>query len=196
MTDPDEGYEEAEPEEPAEGERQTDRTDWKAEARKWEQRAKDNGAAKKELAELKKAQTDATASEVEKAREAGKAEAHAEVLKDRALDRLETRAAKTFADPEDARALLASKVDTFIVDGAVDTDAIDKELAALLKRKPHLGVQGKRFEGSADGGARGGNQPQKLTATQVKEMYARGEYAAIEEARSKGLIDYESARKR
>lgn len=122
------------------------------------------------------------------AREEARAEAKAEALKDRALDRIEAKAGKLFADPEDARALLASQVDDFIDDGEIDNDAIAKALAALLKKKPHLGAQGagKRFETGADGGARkGSNAPAQLTEQDLKRMTAE----QIVEARAKGQFD-------
>jgi hypothetical protein len=46
-------------------------------------------------------------------------------------------AAAEFADPDDAHAFL--DLDAFVGDdGDIDTDGINRELAALLKRKPHL----------------------------------------------------------
>lgn len=104
-------------------------------------------------------------------RKQARAEATAEVLKDRALDKVETKAAKLFADPEDARALLASKVDDFIDDGKVDVEAIEEALEELLKRKPHLAAKAdKRFAGSADGGARKGSKPEQLTRQDLTRM--------------------------
>lgn len=151
---------------------------------------------RKRLKELEAERDAATKTEVEKAREAGKAEARAEVLKDRALDRVETRAAKTFADPEDARLQLAPKVEELIADGEIDNDAIDKALADLLKRKPHLGADQRRFKGSADGGARDGNSTGKITAADAKRMLAEGRHAEIVKAQDEGRIDWDSARKR
>jgi hypothetical protein len=142
-------------------------------------------AAKAELAKLKGG--DKPPEVDEKAiRETARKEAQAEVLRDRVLDRIETKAAKLFADPEDARALLASKADDFIDDGQIDSDAIVKALADLLKKKPHLGAQGgKRFEGSADGGARkGSNAPAQLTEQDLKRMTPH----QIDEARVKGQL--------
>jgi hypothetical protein len=142
-------------------------------------------AAKAELAKLKGEK----APEVdEKAiRETARKEAQAEVLRDRVLDRIEAKAAKLFADPEDARALLAAKADDYIDDGQIDSDAIVKALADLLKKKPHLGAQGgKRFEGSADGGARkGSNAPAQLTEQDLKRMTPH----QIDAARLAGKLD-------
>jgi hypothetical protein len=99
------------------------------------------------------------------------AEARAEVLRERALDKVEARAAKLFADPEDARALLAVQVDDFVDDGQVDVDAIDEALAELLSKKPHLGAAtAKRFQGGADGGARKGSGVAQLTEQDLKRM--------------------------
>lgn len=143
---------------------------------------------RKRLKELEAEKDAANKSEVEKAREAGKAEARAEILKDRALDKVETKAAKLFADPEDARALLASKVGDFIDGDAIDAEAIDKALADLLKRKPHLGLQGKRFEGGADGGARKGIKPDQLTRQDLKRMSPAQIVKAQEEGRLNDLM--------
>lgn len=163
---------------------------------RWQTERDRRKAIETELAKLKESTSSAQQTEVEKARTAARAEALAEVLKDRALDRVETKAAKLFADPEDARALLASKVDEFIDDGKVDTDAIDKALADLLKRKPHLGADQRRFKGSADGGARDGNSTGKITAADAKRMLAEGRHAEIVKAQDEGRIDWDSARKR
>lgn len=152
---------------------------------------------RKRLKEMEAERDAANKTEVEKAREAGKAEARAEVLKDRALDRVETKAAKLFADPEDARALLASHVDSFIADGNVDTGAIDEALADLLKRKPHLAIAGKRFEAGADNGPRNDtSKPNMLSRDDVRRLMSEGKHAEVAKAQSEGRIDYESARKR
>lgn len=155
-------------------------------ARKERDEAKaEAAAAKAELAKLKGG--DKPAEVDEKAiREAARKDAKAEVLRERVLDRIETKAAKTFADPEDARALLASKADDFVDDGQIDSDAITKALAALLKAKPHLGAQGgKRFEAGADGGARkGSNAPAQLTEQDLKRMSPE----QIVDARIKGQL--------
>jgi hypothetical protein len=66
----------AKPAPPAEDPKSTDDTDWKAEARKWEQRAKDNKAA---AAELEK-QRRASMTEAEREKAAAKAEGAAEAV--------------------------------------------------------------------------------------------------------------------
>jgi len=108
----------------------------------------------------------------QKLREEAAAAARAEVLRDRALDKVEAKAAKLFADPEDARALLAPVVDKLIDNGQIDVDEIESQLADLLKKKPHLAAQsGRRFGGGADGGARNGkSQPAQVTEQELARM--------------------------
>lgn len=119
--------------------------------------------------------------------EQARVEARAEVLKDRALDKVEAKAAKLFADPEDARALLAAAVEEFIDGDKLDLEAIEDALTDLLKRKPHLAATAApRFAGSADGGARkGSGKPQQLTANDLKRMTSR----QIVDAQEKGQFD-------
>lgn len=146
----------------------------------------DAEAAKAELAKLKGGDADKPTVDENAIREAARKEAKAEALVERVLDRIEAKAAKTFADPEDARAMLAAKAATFIDDGEIDGDAIAQALADLLKKKPHLGAQGaKRFEAGADGGARkGSNAPAQLTEQDLKRMTPE----QIVEARAKGQL--------
>lgn len=125
-------------------------------------------------------------------REQARAEARAEALRERALDRLEVKAARLLADPEDARTLLSGRLDDFIDGDAIDNDAITEALEDLLKRKPYLAANpngGKpRFEGTGDGGARkGATGPKQLTESDVKNMTPE----QIDNARRKGqLRDY------
>lgn len=148
----------------------------------------ENLKLKAELAALKVPKDEAKGPDLdaEKIREQAKAEARTEVLRERAMDRVEAKAAKLFADPEDARALLERNVEDFIDGGKVDTDAIEEALADLLKKKPHLAAQsGRRFEGGADGGARKGSRPVQLTAQEVKRLTPH----QLVEARTKGQLD-------
>lgn len=124
--------------------------------------------------------------EADAIRKQAQAEARAEVLRDRALDKVETKAAKLFADPEDARMILAGQVDDFLDDGQVDIEAIDAALTELLRKKPHLAAAtAKRFQGGADGGARNGSTgPQQLTEEDLKRMTPQ----QIDAARLKGQL--------
>jgi hypothetical protein len=119
-------------------------------------------------------------------RKAAQAEARAEVLNERALDKVEAKAAKLFADPEDARALLAGRVDEFVDDGKVDVEAIEEALNELLSKKPHLAAAtAKRFQGTADGGARKGSGVTQLTEQDLKRMTPQ----QIDKARLSGRLN-------
>jgi hypothetical protein len=127
--------------------------------------------------------------DADKIREQAKAEARAEVLRDRALDKVETKAAKLFTDPEDARALLASHVDDFIDGGRIDVDAITEALEELLKKKPHLAATApKRFQGSADSGARNGSKVTQVSEQDLKRMTPEQIVKAREEGRLADLL--------
>lgn len=155
---------------------------------KWQKERDARKVLEAELAKLK-APKAGDQPDPDEIRKQAKAEAAAEVLRDRVLDKVEAKAAKVFADPEDARALLASSVDEFIDDGKVDVSAIEDALADLLKRKPHLGAQsGKRFNGSADGGARKGSKPDQLTRDQLKKMTPDEIIKAQDEGRLNDLM--------
>jgi hypothetical protein len=124
-------------------------------------------------------------------RKAAREEARAEALKDRVLDKIEAKAAKLFADPEDAVALLGRRADEFIDDGSVDLDAIQQALDDLLKKKPHLGAQGgKRFQGSADSGPRNGGagKAPQLTEQDLKRMSPEQIVAAREKGQLNTLL--------
>lgn len=98
--------------------------------------------------------------DVEKIRADARAEAEKEALEERVLDKIELKAAKDFADPADAVAMLmrAHKVDDFLDDGKPDVEAIQDALKELLEKKPYLGAAAQggknRFQGSAEGGAK------------------------------------------
>lgn len=121
--------------------------------------------------------------------------ARAETLRDRALDRLEAKAARLFADPEDARAHLVGAVEDFIDGVKVDDAAIAEALTDLLTRKPYLALSAAsakpKFEGTGDGGARKGPAGVKqLGKSDLKTMSAD----QIVEAQEKGqLRDYLAA---
>jgi hypothetical protein len=121
-----------------------------------------------------------------------RAEAAAASLRERALDKLEAKAARLLANPEDARAFLGDKADDFIDGNTVDVDAINDALADLLKARPYLGVtQGepKRFQGTGDGGPRGTAGKPQLTEADVKRLSREGKHAEIEAARSDGRLN-------
>lgn len=113
-------------------------TDWKAEARKWEQRAKENHGKAKKLDELEQA----NATELEKAQKAAEEnEARARAATERAV-KAEVRAlADGFEDRTDAVLRLGDLTRFVDDDGEIDDKAIVKELDAVLKAAPHLAKQ-------------------------------------------------------
>lgn len=111
--------------------------------------------AKAEIERLTKSAVDPEAIE-----QRVRAQMAGELAAERALDRIETKAGKLFEDPDVARTLLAGRVDEFLKDGKVNEPAIAKALEELLESKPYLAARaGRRFAGSADGGARAATAP-------------------------------------
>ncbi|WP_369167783.1 hypothetical protein AB5J49_07925 [Streptomyces sp. R28] len=119
----------------------------------WKQRAKAAEKASREHAARLQEIDDRDKSELQKANDRlSKAEQRAAAMVERTA-RAEVRAlaAGTFADPSDAAAFL--NVADFVDDeGDIDSKGIEKALADLLKRKPHLGKEA--APPSFDGGAR------------------------------------------
>lgn len=161
--------------------------DWKAEARKWEDRAKENKTAADELATIKAAQM--TAEQ--------KAQADLEAANQRAtalLDRtvkaeIRSLAAEGFADPNDAHLYLDLSKYTG-ADGEIDPDAIKADLATVLTAKPHL-AKATRPAGQVDQGVQGSGTSGvgQLTEDDVKKLAAAGKHAEIEQARVAGQLN-------
>lgn len=163
QADDDSEGEEADSEGDAEGESEEE-VDWKAKFeaqqkvnRKLERRTKQDKALIDKL-KSDQSEKEKDESDVEKIRAEAYAEAKREALKERVLDKIEAKASK-FVDPEDAAAILLRRhnVDEFIDDDSIDVEAIVDALDDLAENKPHLvnGAKGgRRFGGSADGGAR------------------------------------------
>lgn len=108
----------------------TDEVDWKAEARKWEQRAKDNKAAADRLAELE--QTQMT--------EAEKVEARVRAAEDKAAALEAANARKDVAIEYGL-----SKDDAALLEGVTDADTmrrIAERLAADMKRNNYVPDEG------------------------------------------------------
>lgn len=157
-------------------------TDWKAEARKWEQRAKDNKRSLDEAAPKLKAYGEweaASKTELEKANE------KAQEYEDRAVE-LTLRAVRA-----EVRSRAAGFVHTdvpfayidpsnFLDDkGDIDTAKIDSELADLLKQHPELArPAGSRAPGPnpAQGSSAGGEPD--LDA-QKQEALKKGDWRAV-----------------
>lgn len=127
------------PETPAQ---ESKETDWKAEARKWEQRAKDNLSKLKEAEPIVsqwKALEEASKTETERAKEeAARWQNEATTWRTQAVSsRVETLASSDFADPSDALAGIGDPAKYLDAGGVINEAAIKADLAALLERKPH-----------------------------------------------------------
>jgi len=96
----------------------------------------------------------------------------AKAVRTAVASKVEALASSDFADPEDAAGALdlAAYADD---DGAIDTDAIKADLAALLKRKPHWGKPADtgprrpapdRTQGSSGNGNRTSSDPGDIFA--------------------------------
>jgi hypothetical protein len=119
----------------------------------------------------------------------------AQRLKDEALavanDRIrkaEVRAAAAgkLSDPADALRFLDLSEFEVGTDGEVDASQIVSAIDNLIKSKPYLAAQGKRFEGTADGGARNdATQVAQLTQSDLDRMSPE----QIAEAEAKGQFD-------
>lgn len=126
--------------------------------------------------------------DADRIRQEARAEAQAELLEGRVLDKIEAKAARLFADPDDAAALLMKgrDADEFLDDGKIDVEAIQDALDELLEKKPYLAAQGsRRFQGSADGGTRKESRTKQLTRDDLKRMSPQ----EIEKARKDGKLD-------
>lgn len=98
-------------------------------------------------------------------------------------------AAGKLNDPADA--LLYLDLSSFEVgdDGAVDTEAVTAAITDLTENKPYLAAQGgKRFQGSADGGAREASGPAQLSQADLAGMTSDEINTARAEGRLNSLL--------
>lgn len=115
--------------------------------------------AKKAGADKAKDGDDGDPVDVEKVQREARAAALAEANQRIVRSEVKAAAGGKLADPQDAVRFL--DLTEFEVDeaGDVDTDAIAAAIDDLVKKKPYLSAQGgKRFQGSGDGGHRGGGK--------------------------------------
>jgi len=115
--------------------------DWEAEAKKWEKRSKDNYAKLKEaepkLSEYERMVEASKTAEQRQAEELSKWQNEAQQWRQAAVgSRIEALAAGVFADPSDAVTALADR-NYLDAGGQIDTEAITRDLAEVLERKPH-----------------------------------------------------------
>lgn len=153
--------------------------------------------AEKRVAELEAAEALKDKPADEQAIEKARAEARTETLKtaDERIVKANLRAAATgkLADPSDVFAypkiidLSSFEVDE---DGDVDADALNEAIAALLEKKPHLAAQKpNRFNGDADGGAKGkDSKPAQLSRADLQGMSSEAIVTAKAEGRLNDLL--------
>jgi hypothetical protein len=125
-----------------------DSTDWKAEARKWEQRAKENRAAAAELEKQRKASMSEAEKAVAEAEERGRTAAASEFGKRLARTEFDAVAGRRNPDFDTASALEYVDLGKFVgEDGEPDTKAIKAAVERLVP-EPANGAP------SFDGGTR------------------------------------------
>lgn len=154
----------------------------KDELRRERQRRKE---AERKAVEASRKPDDTT--DAEEIRRRAREEALAEAARERVTDRIEALAARRFADPEDAVAILlrSRDADDFLDGTKVDADAIRAALEDLAEAKPHLLAKPEVSNGRFDTGR--GKQAMKaqLTQSDLKGMTPE----QINQARREGRLD-------
>lgn len=161
-----------------------DEVDWKALARKWEERAKANRKAAEELERLKRQQMTETEKAVAEAERRARTEAAREY--GARLARAEFRAlaaAKGLNIDSD----IFDLVDTsrFVDDdGEIDEAAIKAAVAKLAKLAPKPAVS----SGGDFAGGNGGGTPPKSLADQIREAEARGDWRTARRLKTQLIV--------
>lgn len=158
-------------------------TDWKAEARKWETRAKANSKAAEDLEKLKAASMSEQEKAVAKARQEGENAAMVAAGRKLAEAKFETALAKKGLDLGDAAELIDTS--KFVDDkGDVDEQAIKQAVAKLAKLAP----KGPPSSSGGDfGGGNGGGTPAKTLAEQIAEAESKGDWTLARQLKSRQL---------
>lgn len=147
--------------------------------------AKDNAAA---LAALQ-AKVDGKEAEHQAAAEAQKVRDEALATANKRILSAEVRAAAAgkLNDPSDALAYIDLTSFEVGEDGSVDADAIGAAVTDLISKKPYLAAQGgRKFQGSADGGARNdATKAAQLTESDLDRMTPE----QIDKARKEGRLN-------
>ena len=141
----------------------------------------------KQLLEAKADSSDDDAPDPETVRKTIEEEVRAEAARDRALDKLEAKAARKFHNPDIARQLLAEQADSFLdAQGNPDVEEINDALDDLLKREPYLAVTDATPSGSTDAGSRTPpSKPGQLSRTDLSNMTPED----IDKARKDGRLN-------
>lgn len=157
---------------------------------KWQKERDSRKALQAQLAELQKPkgdQPDPDAIRAEAARDAT-TKANERIIR----SEIRAAAAGKLKDPKDALAHLDISKFEVDDDGNVDEDEIADAISDLLEKKPYLGVaqrEEKRFQGGADGGARGKAGKPQLTRDDVERLAKEGKHAEIDQARVEGRLN-------
>ena len=137
-----------------------------------------------------KAKAEGREAEFEATRRQAEAEAAALSKANERILKAEVRAtaAGKLADPMDALRFIDLSEFEVGSDGQVDGDAVAAAIDDLVKTKPYLAAQGKRFEGNADGGARTESRPSQLRQSDLDRMSPEQIVAAKAEGRLDDLL--------
>ena len=132
------------------------------------------------------AQQDQAQQDAEKARRDAEATANAKANARILAAEVRAAAAGQLADPSDAARYLDMSEFEVVDDGSVDSDAITGAISDLIKRKPYLAAaKATGFQGSGDGGARGGGSKQRqVTDAELQTMSPQ----QIVKARAEGRL--------
>ncbi|MBT2505151.1 hypothetical protein J7I98_04410 [Streptomyces sp. ISL-98] len=154
------------------GQASGDTTDWQAEARKWEKRAKENKTAQDELATLKAANMTEQEKAVKEAEKAGRTAAAAEYAPRLAATEFRAAVAAAGVDLGEAADLIDTR--QFVgADGEVDLKAIKSAVAKLSRLAPKgAGRSGADLSGGS------GDQPHTLDK-QIEEATKRRDFATV-----------------
>lgn len=101
-------------------------------------------------------------------------------------------AAGKMTDPADAYKFLDLTKFEVDDDGNVDEADIAEAIDDLVKKKPYLAAQGKRFQGQGDGGTRNENRPSQLTNADLAAMSADEVVKARKDGRLNDLMGIKS----
>lgn len=155
--------------------------------------ARDAAAAEKARADALQAKLDGKEAEFTAAQEAQRIKNEALAAANERILKAEVRAAAAGKLANPALALKLIDLSSLDVgdDGEVDTDAIAAAIDDLITKEPYLAAQGgKRFQGTADGGARNGSSaPAQLTRADVERLAAEGKHGEIDKAREEGRLN-------
>ncbi|NDK31187.1 hypothetical protein [Nesterenkonia haasae] len=169
--------------------------DWKAEAEKykkltkdWEKKAKGEAGSLTQENEELRAKLEGREKEYQAEQERREIESAALQKANERILQAEIRAAAAGKLNDASDALRYLDLSSFEVgeDGAVDTQAVSAAIDDLTQSKPYLAAQGgKRFQGSADGGARESSGPAQLSRSDLSGMSTD----QINSARAEGRLN-------